>query len=118
MGGNSSTSKIVYLTNTDLNFKLDTVLPPANFFNTSVNNWGQSTNLAYKWDQKTFERNQWSTQFGQNIEATAEFMDGNFDGKDELVATLNQVKWEPNSTLNFGNNNSITNVSQFLKLNL
>ncbi len=111
MGGNSSTSKIVYLTNTDLNFKLDTVLPPANFFNTSVNNWGQSTNLAYKWDQKTFERNQWSTQFGQNIEATAEFMDGNFDGKDELVATLNQVKWEPNSTLNFGNNNSITNVN-------
>jgi len=106
---------IAYLTNNNLNLSLDTVKPPTNFFNPNVNDWNQSTNLSYKWDQKTFQFNDGATSFGQNIEAAAEFMDGNFDGKEELIVTLQQVKWEPNPTLNYGNNTSIYQTSSSLR---
>jgi hypothetical protein len=41
-----------------------------------------------------------ATNGGQNIESNAEFMDGNFDGKEEMIVTLQQVKWEPNPLIN------------------
>lgn len=106
---------IAYLTNNNLNLTLDTVRPPTNFFNPNVNAWNQSTNLSYKWDQKTFQFNDNATNFGQNIESAAEFMDGNFDGKEELIVTLQQVKWEPNPTLNYGNNTSIYQTSSSIR---
>ena len=106
---------IAYLTNNNLNLTLDTVKPPTNFFNPNVNAWNQSTNLSYKWDQKTFQFNDNATNFGQNIESAAEFMDGNFDGKEELIVTLQQVKWEPNATLNYGNNTSIYQTSSSIR---
>ncbi len=109
-------SQIAYLNNKNLAFTLDTVNTPKNFFNPNVNSWNQSTNLAYKWDQKTFQLNDWSTNVGGNIETAAEFMDGNFDGKEELVASLSQVKWEPNASLNYGNNTSIQNTNSSVRL--
>lgn len=42
-------------------------------------------------------------------------MDGNFDGKEEMIATLQQVKWEPNPSINLSNSN-ISNVSASIKL--
>ena len=106
---------IAYLTNNNLSLTLDTVKPPTNFFNPNINSYNQSTNLSYKWDQKTFQFNDNATSFGQNIEAAAEFMDGNFDGKEELIVSLQQVKWEPNSTLNYGNNTSIYQTSSSVR---
>ena len=109
-----SQSRIAYLTNSNLNFKLDTTNAPANFYNPNINSWNQTQNLTYKWDQKTFQHNDGAVNFGQNLAASAEFMDGNFDGKQELVATLHQVKWEPNATLNFTNTN-ISNVNSSVR---
>ena len=108
-------SRIAYLTNSNLTFKLDTTNAPANFYNPNINSWNQTKNLTYKWDQKTFQHNDGAVNFGQNIESTAEFMDANFDGKQELVATLNQVKWEPNATLNSSNNSMINNVNSSVR---
>ena len=108
-------ARIAYLTNNNLNLTLDTFKTQANFYNPNINSYNQSTNLSYKWDQKTFQFNDGATTFGQNIEAAAEFMDGNFDGKEELIVTLHQVKWEPNSTLNYGNNTSINQTSSSLR---
>ena len=108
-------SRIAYLTNTNLSFKLDTTNPPSYFYNPNINAWNQTKNLTYKWDQKTFQHNDGAVNFGQNIESTAEFMDGNFDGKQELVATLNQVKWEPNANLNFNNSTGINNVNSSVR---
>jgi hypothetical protein len=108
-------ARIAYLTNSNLTFKLDTTNAPANFYNPNINSWNQTKNLTYKWDQKTFQHNDGAVNFGQNIESTAEFMDANFDGKQELVATLNQVKWEPNATLNSSNNSMINNVNSSLR---
>ena len=101
---------ISYLINNNLNFTLDTINPPANFFNPNVNQGGGTTNLVYKWDQKTFQYNDGQTNVGQNIESAVEVMDGNFDGKDELIVSLNQVKWEPNPTMNV-QNYSLQNIS-------
>ena len=110
-------NRIAYLTNNNLNFTLDTLTPPSNFFNTNVNSYDQTTNLAYKWDQKTFQYQDYQTNQGQNVESAAEFMDGNFDGKEELVVSLNQVKWEPNSTMNFGNNwNPIQQINSSIRI--
>jgi len=108
-------SRIAYLTNSNLTFKLDTTNAPSNFYNPNINSWNQTQNLTYKWDQKTFQHNDGAVNFGQNIESTAEFMDGNFDGKQELVATLNQVKWEPNATLNSSNTSMINNVNSSVR---
>jgi len=108
-------ARIAYLTNNNLNLTLDTVNPSANFYNPNTNSNNQTTNLSYKWDQKTFQFNDGATSFGQNIEAAAEFMDGNFDGKEELIVTLQQVKWEPNPTLNYGNYTSIYQTSSSLR---
>ena len=107
-------SRIAYLTNSNLNFNLDTTNASANFYNPNINSWNQTKNLTYKWDQKTFQHNDGAVNFGQNLAASAEFMDGNFDGKQELVATLHQVKWEPNATLNFTNTN-ISNVNSSVR---
>jgi hypothetical protein len=101
---------IAYLTNNNLNFTLDTINPPANFYNPNINPWNQTTNLVYKWDQKTFQYYDGQTNVGQNIESAVEVMDGNFDGKDELIVSLNQVKWEPNPAMNV-QNNSLQNIS-------
>ncbi len=108
---------IAYLTNNNLNFTLDTVSPTRSFFNPNVNAQDQTTNLAYKWDQRTFQYQDNQTNQGNNIESAAEFMDGNFDGKEELVVSLNQVKWEPNPTLNFGNNwNPIQQINSSIRI--
>ncbi len=108
---------IAYLTNNNLNFTLDTVSPTRSFFNPNVNAQDQTTNLAYKWDQRTFQYQDYQTNQGSNVESAAEFMDGNFDGKEELIVSLNQVKWEPNPTLNFGNNwNPIQQINSSIRI--
>lgn len=114
--GNDKT-QIAYLVNDkNLNFNIDTTNVPKQFFNTSVGNqWNQTTNLTYKWDQRDFRHNEGATNGGQNIESTAEFMDGNFDGKEEMIVTLQQVKWEPSPLITF-TNTSIENTSSGIKI--
>jgi fibronectin type 3 domain-containing protein len=114
--GNDKT-QIAYLVNDkNLNFNIDTTNVPKQFFNTNVGNqWSQTTNLTYKWDQPNFRHNEGATNGGQNIESTAEFMDGNFDGKEEMIVTLQQVKWEPSPLITF-TNTSIENTSSGIKI--
>ncbi|MEI8142414.1 MAG: FG-GAP-like repeat-containing protein [Chitinophagia bacterium] len=113
--GNDKT-QIAYLVNDkNLNFNIDTTNVPKQFFNSMLNPWNQTTNLTYKWDQPTFRHNEGATNGGQNIESTAEFMDGNFDGKEEMIVTLQQVKWEPNPLISFSNT-SIENTSSGIKI--
>jgi len=117
-GNTNEKTQIAYLVNDkSLNFRIDTTNVPKQFFNNSgmLNAWNQTTNLTYKWDQPTFNLNEWATNGGQNIESNVEFMDGNFDGKEEMIATLQQVKWEPNPSINLTNSN-ISNVSASIKL--
>jgi fibronectin type 3 domain-containing protein len=114
--GNDKT-QIAYLVNDkNLNFNIDTTNVPKQFFNTNVGNqFNQTTNLTYKWDQRNFRHNEGATNSGQNIESTAEFMDGNFDGKEEMIVTLQQVKWEPSRLVSFSNT-SIENTSSSIKI--
>ena len=114
--GNDKT-QIAYLVNDkNLNFNIDTTNVPKQFFNTSMGNqWNQTTNLTYKWNQRDFRHNEGATNGGQNIESTAEFMDGNFDGKEEMIVTLQQVKWEPSPLITF-TNTSIENTSSGIKI--
>jgi hypothetical protein len=117
-GNGNDKTQIAYLVNDkSLNFRIDTTNVPKQFFNNSgmLNRWDQTTNLTYKWDQTTFRHYEGGTNSGQNIESTVEFMDGNFDGKEELIATLQQVKWEPNPLINFTNTN-IENTSSNIKI--
>jgi hypothetical protein len=117
-GNGNNNTQLAYLVNDkSLNFRIDTTNVPKQFFNTSgmLNQWNQTSNLTYKWDQPTFNLNEWATNGGQNIESNVEFMDGNFDGKEEMIATLQQVKWEPNSSINLTNTN-INQVSSSIKL--
>lgn len=116
-GNVNDKTQLAYLVNDkSLNFNIDTTNVPKQFFNTNVGNqWNQTTNLTYKWDQPTFKHNEWATNGGQNIESTVEFMDGNFDGKEEMIATMQQVKWEPNASINLTNSN-INEVSASIKL--
>jgi hypothetical protein len=117
-GNSSNNTQLAYLVNDkSLNFRIDTTNVPKQFFNNSgmLNQWNQTSNLTYKWDQPSFNLNEGATNNGQNIEANVEYMDGNFDGKEEMVATLQQVKWEPNPSINLSNTN-ISQVSANLKL--
>jgi fibronectin type 3 domain-containing protein len=117
-GNSNDKTQMAYLVNDkSLNFRIDTTNVPKQFFNNSgmLNAWNQTTNLTYKWDQPTFNLNEWATNGGQNIESNVEFMDGNFDGKEETIATLQQVKWEPNPSINLSNTN-ISQVSSSIKL--
>ncbi len=117
-GNSNSNTQMAYLVNDkSLNFRVDTTNVPKQFFNNSgmLNRWDQTTNLTYKWDQPTFKYNEWATNGGQNIEANVEYMDGNFDGKEEMIATLQQVKWEPNPSINLTNSN-VSEVSASIKL--
>lgn len=116
-GNMNDRTQMAYLVNDkNLNFNIDTTNVPKQFFNTSIGNqWNQTTNLTYKWNQPVFKLNEWATNGGQNVEANVEYMDGNFDGKEEMVATLQQVKWEPNSSINLINSN-INEVSASIKL--
>jgi fibronectin type 3 domain-containing protein len=117
-GSGNDKTQIAYLVNDkNLNFNIDTTNVPKQFFNSSwsLNQWNQTTNLTYKWDQPVFQHNEGATNGGQNIEAAVEFMDGNFDGKEEMIATIQQVKWEPNPTITFSNT-SIQNASSSIKI--
>ena len=117
-GNSNDKTQMAYLVNDkSLNFRIDTTNVPKQFFNNSgmLNRWDQTTNLTYKWDQPIFSLNEWATNGGQNIEANVEYMDGNFDGKEEMIATLHQVKWEPNPSINLSNSN-ISQVSSSIKL--
>lgn len=117
-GVNNDKTQIAYLVNDkNLNFNLDTTNVPKQFFNNSgmLNQWNQTSNLTYKWDQPTFQYNEWATNGGQNIETAVEFMDGNFDGKEEVIATLQQVKWEPSPSISL-TNSSISNTSASIKI--
>lgn len=117
-GNSNNNTQMAYLVNDkSLNFRIDTTNVPKQFFNNSgmLNRWDQTTNLTYKWDQPIFSLNEWATNGGQNIEANVEYMDGNFDGKEEMIATLHQVKWEPNPSINLSNSN-ISQVSSSIKL--
>ena len=117
-GNVNDKTQMAYLVNDkSLNFRIDTTNVPKQFFNNSgmLNQWNQTSNLTYKWDQPTFNLNEGATNSGQNIEANVEFMDGNFDGKEEMIATLQQVKWEPNPSINLTNSN-ISQVSANIKL--
>ncbi len=111
----SQRSTVVYLNNNNLSFGLDTINAPRAFFNQNINSWNQTTNLVYKWDQKSFDYNASNTG-GQYVESAVERMDGNFDGKEEVIATLQQVKWEPNPLLNFGNNASISQINSNIRI--
>jgi hypothetical protein len=110
----SMRTSMVYLNNKNLSFGLDTVNAPKAFFNQNINSWNQTTNLVYKWDQKTFDFN--ANNVGQNIESAVEKMDANFDGNEEVVATLHQVKWEPNPSMTLGNNSSISQINSNIKI--
>jgi fibronectin type 3 domain-containing protein len=117
-GNSNNNTQMAYLVNDkSLNFRIDTTNVPKQFFNNSgmLNRWDQTSNLTYKWDQPTFNLNEWATNGGQNIETNVEYMDGNFDGKEEMIATLHQVKWEPNPSINLSNTN-ISQVSSSIKL--
>jgi hypothetical protein len=116
-GNMNDKTQMAYLVNDkNLNFRIDTTNVPKQFFNNNIGNqWNQTSNLTYKWDQPVFKLNEWATNGGQNIEANVEYMDGNFDGKEEMVATLQQVKWEPNASINLTNSN-ISEVSASIKL--
>ena len=117
-GNSNNNTQMAYLVNDkSLNFRIDTTNVPKQFFNNSgmLNRWDQTSNLTYKWDQPIFSLNEWATNGGQNIEANVEYMDGNFDGKEEMIATLHQVKWEPNPSINLSNSN-ISQVSSSIKL--
>lgn len=116
-GAGNEKTQLVYLVNDkNLNFYLDTTNVPKQFFNTNAGNqWNQTSNLTYKWDQPTFKHNEWATNGGQNIESSVEYMDGNFDGKEEMIASLQQVKWEPNPTISLSNTN-INETSGSIKL--
>ncbi len=116
-GNMNDKTQIAYLVNDkNLNFRIDTTNVPKQFFNTNAGNqWNQTTNLTYKWDQPTFKLNEWAMNAGQNIESTVEYMDGNFDGKEEMITTLQQVKWEPNASINLTNTN-IVEISASIKL--
>lgn len=116
-GNVNDKTQIAYLVNDkNLNFRIDTTNVPKQFFNMNAGNqWNQTTNLTYKWDQPTFKLNEWAMNGGQNIESTVEYMDGNFDGKEEMITTLQQVKWEPNASINLTNTN-IVEVSASIKL--
>lgn len=117
-GAGNDRTQIAYLVNDkNLNFNIDTTNVPKQFFNSSwtLNQWNQTSNLTYKWDQPVFQHNEGATNGGQNIESAVEFMDGNFDGKEEMIATIQQVKWEPNSSITFSNT-SIQNASSSIKI--
>jgi hypothetical protein len=117
-GAGNDKTQIAYLVNDkNLNFNIDTTNVPKQFFNSSwtLNQWNQTTNLTYKWDQPVFQHNEGATNGGQNIESAVEFMDGNFDGKEEMVATIQQVKWEPNPSITFSNT-SVQNTSSSIKI--
>jgi len=108
-------TQLAYLINNNsLTFNVDTANAPRNFMDMS-NTWGVQTNFSYKWNQKTFNLNEWATSGLQFVESSAEYMDGNFDGKEELIANMSQVKWEPNASINF-TNTSLQNVNSALKL--
>jgi hypothetical protein len=116
-GNVNDKTQLAYLVNDkSLNFRIDTTNVPKQFFNMNAGNqWNQTSNLTYKWDQPTFKHNEWATNGGQNFESNVEFMDGNFDGKEEMIATMQQVKWEPNASINLTNSN-IVDVSASIKL--
>ena len=115
-GNMNDKTQMAYLVNDkNLNFNIDTTNVPKQFYNSMLNPWNQTSNLTYKWDQSTFRYNEWATNSGQNIEANVEYMDGNFDGKEEMVATLHQLKWEPNASINLTNQN-LNDVSASVRL--
>mgnify|MGYP000208024265 CR=1 FL=1 len=114
-GNQQNNTQLAYLVNNNsLTFNIDTTNAPRNFMDMN-NTWGVQTNFTYKWNQKTFPYYEWNTSVGQSIESAAEYMDGNFDGKEELIASMHQVKWEPNASINF-TNTSLQNVNSALKL--
>jgi hypothetical protein len=115
-GDDDSKNRIAYLTNSNFNFKIDTTNVPKQFSEENYSNYGQSTNLTYKWTQRQFKSWDWATgSVGNNIPFASEYMDGNFDGKEEVVATLWQVKWEPGPNINFDNVGRVYSVNSGLK---
>lgn len=111
---NNNTQLAFLINNNNLTFNIDTANAPRNFMDMN-NTYGVQTNYTYKWNQKTFNLNEWATSGTQLVESSAEYMDGNFDGKEELIANMSQVKWEPNASINF-TNTSLQNVNSALKL--
>ncbi|MFN5813810.1 MAG: FG-GAP-like repeat-containing protein, partial [Bacteroidota bacterium] len=115
-GDGDQKNRIAYLINSDFNFKIDTTTTPKSFNERNYNNYQQTRNLSYKWTQKEFTSWDWATgSVGNNIPFASEFMDGNFDGKDELVATMWQVKWEPGPNINLENVDRVYSVNSGLK---
>ena len=114
-GDDEGKTRLAYLINSNFNFRVDTTTVPKSFNEANYGLQG-TTNLTYKWTSKQFRSWDWATgSVGSNIPFASEYMDGNFDGKEEVVASLWQVKWEPGPNINFDYPNRLYDVNTGLK---